>query len=122
MGLFLYLIAQIVTPIFNIFGLITIFLKPKIVRQKVLKDLAIAKDQTSNVYVQFYFNLFMLKKTSSDLFGNPDETISSVFGKNKRSGKLTKFGNFWANWLNKIDPGHVENAIEDDETKKNHYI
>jgi len=116
MGLLLYIIAQIITPIFNVFGLITILFQPKIVRQKVFKDLAISKDQTSNVYVQFYFNKLMLKNTSIDLFGNPDETISSVFGKNKRSGKLTKFGKYWADWLNKREKNHVEIAIEDDET------
>lgn len=116
MGFILYLIAKIVTPTFNFVGFITILFKPKAVRNRVWKDLAISKDQYSNVSFQFPLNLLMLKKNSEYLFGNPDETISSVYGKNKRAGTLTRFGNYWANWLNKREKNHVEIAIEDDET------
>jgi len=51
MGLFLYIIASIVTPIFNQIGFITILFKKKEVRNKAFKDLAISKDQLSGVYV-----------------------------------------------------------------------
>ena len=81
--------------------------------------MAISKDQLSNVYIQFWFNKWMITKESNNLFGNPDETISSVFGKNKRAKTLTKFGLYWANWLNKREKNHVEIAIEDDENFKN---
>ena len=119
LGAILYLIAIFVTPIFNLIGFITILFKPKKIRNKVFKDLAISKDQHSGVYVQFWFNSWMLKNESKDLFGHPDETISSVLGKNKRSNKLTKFGLYWANWLNKREANHVELSIEDDEKQKN---
>lgn len=115
MGIFLYLIASFLTPIFNFIGLITIIFKNRTVKNKVFKDLAISKDQLSNVYCQFCFNKWMLKKESVHLFGNPDETISSVFGKNKRDNTLNKFGLYWANWLNKREANHVELSIEDDE-------
>ena len=113
MGLILYIISLIVTIPFNVFGLITILFNKD--RNKILKDLAISKDQLSNVYVQYYFNWLMLSKKSVNLFGNPDETISSVFGKNKRANTLTKFGKYWADWLNKREENHVELSIEDDE-------
>lgn len=115
MGALLYLLATVVTVPFNVIGLVTVVFKKKATRNKVLKDLAISKDQLSGVYVQFIFNKFMLTKDSKHLFGNPDETISSVFGKNKTAGTLTKFGSYWSDWLNNIDEDHVENAIEDDE-------
>jgi len=113
MGLILYIISLIVTIPFNVFGLITILFNKD--RNKILKDLAISKDQLSNVYVQYYFNWLMLSKKSVNLFGNPDETISSVFGKNKRAKTLTRFGKYWADWLNKREENHVELSIEDDE-------
>ncbi len=119
MGFVLYLIAVFITPIFNLIGFITIIFKPKKIRGKVFKDLAISKDQHAGVYVQFWFNAWMLKKDSTDLFGHPDETISSVLGKNKRAETLTKFGLYWANWLNKREKNHVEISIEDDEKQKN---
>jgi hypothetical protein len=52
---------------------------------------------------------------SLNIFGFPDETLSSVFGKNKRSKTLTKFGSVWAWLLNKIERNHVEKSIEEDE-------
>ncbi len=111
----LYLIAKFTTPAFNFVGFITIVFKKKEIRQKVFKDLAIGKDQYTNITIQFLFNNWMLKNNSKHLFGNPDETISSVFGKNKRDNTLNKFGNFWAMFLNTLDKNHVEKAIEDDE-------
>lgn len=45
--------------------------------------------------------------------GSEDETVSSRAGKASREGKV------WGCWLcrllNKIDPGHCEKSIEDDE-------
>lgn len=119
MGLFLYLLACFITPIFNFAGLISIVFKPKEVRNNVFRNLAISKDQHSGVYVQFIFNKILLKKDSRHLFGNVDETISSVLGKNKRGNTLSKSGVFWANWLNKLEHKHVELSIEDDETQIN---
>ena len=45
--------------------------------------------------------------------GSPDETLSSVAGKAKHRGKA------WADilcwFLDRVDPGHCEKSIEDDE-------
>lgn len=114
-GFILYIVALTVTPIFNKIGFVTILFKPKKIRDRVFMDMAISKDQYSNVVVQFWFNKKMLTKDSKHLFGNPDETISSVFGKNKRAYTLTLDGKYWADWLNKREKNHVEIAIEEDE-------
>ena len=49
------------------------------------------------------------------MFGNPDETISSVLGKNQRDNTLTLLGKLIVWVLNMVDENHSEKAIEDDE-------
>jgi hypothetical protein len=79
------------------------------------QDIAVSEDQNANVYVKYFFDDVMTTRMSLNEFGFPDETISSVFGKNKRSLTLTKFGLFWAWFLNKVERDHVEKSIEEDE-------
>jgi hypothetical protein len=78
-------------------------------------NVAVSYDQTANAENGVLYNDIMITKMSLNVFGFPDETLSSVFGKNKKSKTLTKFGAVWANLLNKIEKNHVEKAIEDDE-------
>lgn len=47
-------------------------------------------------------------------FGDPDETLSSVFGKNVESGHC-KGCYYICKVLHLFDPGHCENNIERDE-------
>ena len=47
-----------------------------------------------------------------DRFGNIDETISSVLGKNQRFGHLTKFGKVICKILDTIDKNHCEKSIQ----------
>ena len=76
-------------------------------------NVLVAIDQSGNVVCSTAFNLIWLKKKQSrHLFGNPDETISSVLGKNKLDGTLTGFGRLIARLLNFIQKNHVENSIE----------
>ena len=77
-------------------------------------NIGISYDQLGNAVGAPLFNV-ILRKSGGDRFGNPDETISSVLGKLKRSGHLTLLGKFFANLLNKIEVEHVEKAIEEDE-------
>jgi 8-oxo-dGTP diphosphatase len=78
-------------------------------------NVAVSYDQTANAENGVIYNDIMITKMSLNEFGFPDETLSSVFGKNKRVDTLTKFGNIWAWLLNKIEHNHVEMAIEEDE-------
>lgn len=47
-------------------------------------------------------------------FGNIDETVSSVLGKNQNLGTLTKSGKWLNRLLSKFDPNHSIDAIEID--------
>ncbi len=73
--------------------------------------MAISVDQLGNVVMSTLFNDILIKKYGYE-FGNEDLTVSAVLGINKQMGTLTKLGKFIADVLNKIDPNHVEKAIE----------
>jgi hypothetical protein len=73
--------------------------------------MAVSVDQLGNVVMSTLFNDFLIKKYGYE-FGHEDLTVSAVLGINKKIGTLTKLGKFIADVLNKIDPNHVEKAIE----------
>ena len=54
-------------------------------------DLAHSIDQTGNVICERLFNHILIK-SRIHRFGNPDETISSVLGKNKVINNLAFLG------------------------------
>ena len=78
-------------------------------RSKYFLNIGISYDQLGNVLGGPLFNK-TLRKEGGARFGNPDETISFVLGKNKKINKLTRLGRWIADRLNEIDPGHVEKA------------
>ena len=63
-------------------------------------------DQHGNVAGGPLFNLILGKG-----FGNEDETISSVLGRNKKDGTLMPMGKAVAWGLNRLDKNHVEKSI-----------
>lgn len=80
-----------------------------------IRQIAYSLDQLGNVLCKELFDLFLIKKESTNLFGNPDETISSVLGKNELGKNLTIIGKLLVWILNKLDYEHTKNAIEKDE-------
>jgi 8-oxo-dGTP diphosphatase len=80
-----------------------------------IKSLAYSLDQFGNVLCKDLFDFLFLKTYSCHYFGNPDETISSVLGKNEREETLTNVGKVITWILNKIDYNHTKDAIEEDE-------
>ena len=81
-----------------------------------LKEVAYGIDQLGNVVCADLLNLTLIKyKKGSYRFGNPDETISSVLGKNCKLGTLTSVGKILNSILNLIDKNHSINSIEEDE-------
>ena len=79
-----------------------------------LFNCAYATDQHANVFLAKLFNDIMIKK-GGHKFGNPDETISSVLGKNKLMGKLSLFGKCLDYILHLLDNNHSIKSIEHDE-------
>jgi len=79
------------------------------------KGLAVSIDQLGNVIIAPLFNRILIASKSVNKFGNPDETISSVLGKNKRAETLIYLGVRLDAWLNGIDKNHSIKSIEEDE-------
>jgi hypothetical protein len=76
---------------------------------------AISIDQLGNAVCSTLFNATLIKKSSSERFGNPDETISSVLGKNKLNNTLTRVGEQLEWILHVLDKNHSVKNIEYDE-------
>lgn len=74
-------------------------------------EIAIVVDQQGNVIMQYIFNHLWISGKDKYKFGDRNETISSVLGKNQVNGTLTTFGKFIVRVLDKIDPNHSLNSI-----------
>lgn len=110
----LFILAVVLGVILYPIGMIYSLLKISFAYlNALLKTLAIGINQFGNVTCSHLFNDVLIKKDGYQ-FGNPDDTISRVLGKNKATDTLTKTGRFFADVLNKIDPNHVENAAKND--------
>jgi hypothetical protein len=75
-----------------------------------IKSIAMGIDQLGNVTLEYGLNEFWITKDGYQ-FGNKMETISSALGKNQVKGTLTPFGWAIVNILDKINPNHCINAI-----------
>lgn len=75
------------------------------------KKLAISIDQFGNASAATMLNLALRKKGGID-FGDEDDTISYVIGRNYYHGSLTIFGKIIRLILHIIDRNHVEKAVE----------
>ena len=84
-------------------------------RKKYLYNIARGIDQLGNVVCGQLFNLTLIYLSSIHKFGNEDETISGVIGKNKRKNTLTVIGRLLDALLDAIDKNHSIDAIEEDE-------
>lgn len=113
------LLFTIFAPIGFLYTLIKLILNPKILFDWFW-HMAVSIDQTGNTVCQELFNDTLIIDGYS--FGNPDETVSGVLGKNKLSGSLTTFGKLLDNILEKLEKNHTILAIEEDENKKQYDI
>lgn len=109
-GVLLYLISYFIElPVLIINFFTVIFLKAK--SNGFLKTIngfflngAITRDKFANYNYRTGLNFWLLKKTDNKyLFGNPNETISSVLGKNQILKSLTLIGWFLIYFLWLID-------------------
>ena len=117
MSLFLFIIAFLLVAIFTPLGFVSTFIKSFLnMNKSILNDyffsLALSLDQFGNVAMAKLFDFILIKKKSINKFGNPDETISSVLGKNQKAGTLAYFGKRLNALLNFLDKNHSIKSIE----------
>ena len=105
MGLILFIIAYV------LFLPITIFNALNVRKKGYFRDSAVNIDKFGNREFRFSLNKYLILEKSPDRFGNIEETISSVLGKNQLSGNLTKFGKGLVWLLNKIEKNHCIKSI-----------
>ena len=79
--------------------------------KKYLWNILIWIDQGFNVILSPILNIFISNEHD---FGNPDETLSSVMGKQIRLGRC-KGCKLICKLLHWFDPDHCNKSIEDDE-------
>ena len=77
----------------------------------MLGDVALSLDMAGNVLLRRPMNAWLITSKGYQ-FGNRKETISSVLGKNQKKGTLTPGGKCLAWLLDKIDPNHCRDAID----------
>ena len=119
-GLILFIISNVLAcliyPIGFLYSIVlTLFKSGYKTLDDYLFNCALATDQHANVFLAKLFNDVMIKQ-GGHKFGNPDETISSVLGKNKLMGKLSLFGKCLDLILHLLDNNHSIKSIEHDET------
>ena len=122
MGLVLLLIAFIFTSVltvlmipYNVLYYIVTFKWGTGLKElnKYCYQLAIIVDVFANESLQVILNRIMIKGNNKFLFGNDDrDSLSYVIAINKKRGALTKFGMFWAKFLNWVDKDHLQKAID----------
>jgi hypothetical protein len=81
--------------------------------KKLFWDVLIGLDQLVNVFARVLNPILNPKHK----FGSPDETLSSVMGKNVRAGSC-RLCFFMCRILNLVDPRHCQKSIEEDEGYK----
>ncbi len=79
--------------------------------QTYLFNVLVALDNTANALLMPLMNLFV--EEGGYKFGNADETLSSVFGKNVKLGKC-KLCRWICKILHLFDENHCERSIEID--------
>ena len=106
MGLILYIIAYL------LFLPLTIFNALNVKKKGYFKDTAINIDRFGNREFRFSLNKYLITEKSPDRFGNIEETISSVLGKNELSDNLTTLGKLLCWVLDKIEKNHCIKSIK----------
>lgn len=75
-------------------------------------QVAISVDQLGNTFYKYLFDDLFIYNTSKNKFGDVDETISSVLGKNKRDKTLTTIGLLICFILDSLDENHCIKSID----------
>ena len=112
MGILLFIIARvlqwILSPLFIIYSILRLGSLKAI--SNYFRDMAIAIDRLGNVMGGSIMNDLLIMKDGYK-FGDKSKTISYVLGMNYPL-TLTWMGFALSMLLNKIDPNHIEKAVE----------
>jgi len=116
MNFILFLIAFLLVAVITPFGFISTLLKSVLMGNRtILNDyfysLALSLDQFGNVSMAGLFDFILISKLSKNKFGNPDETISSVLGKNQNQNTLVYLGRRLVALLDAIEKDHSLKSI-----------
>lgn len=141
-ALFGILFTFLLGTIFSIVYYAILFWKFKTALKKIslyFNKMALSLDQFGNVNNSQFFNHILIKKENRKRvigkdyievyrngevvreyfiiydfhpFGDEDDTLSYVIAMNYKKGSLSRFGKFWANFLNWVDKKHLEKAIK----------
>lgn len=107
-----FLVAILISFVLFPIGFLFSMFYPK--RGRYMFKIALGIDQLGNVVCARLFNFFLITQEGYQ-FGNEDETISSVLGKNRKTNTLTLFG-MGLDWLlDIIEKNHSIKSIEEDE-------
>ena len=79
-----------------------------------MRQVAVSIDQLGNALGSTTLNFLCIKRDTPHRFGQPDEVISSVVGKNGALEQLTWLGKCLRDLLHKLDPNHSLGSIEYD--------
>jgi hypothetical protein len=74
-------------------------------------NIAKSLDQLGNVVMSPLFNLILIKTWSPNKFGDADETISSVLGRNQKTNTLAYLGRRLVAFLDAVDDNHSIKSI-----------
>lgn len=102
-------LAVVLFPIGWVHGLFTLRLSMARLSHYLL-TISLSIDQMGNVILAPLFNRIMIKRNGYK-FGDEDETISYVLGRNQITETLSKLGNLLANLLDLIDPNHCVKTV-----------
>ena len=108
----LYLIAYILLLPLSFSNYLVVAFTSKDNAKGYFRSTAVNIDKFGNREFRTLWNK-TLRKSLGYEFGNVNETISSVLGKNERDGTLTKTGKILVFILNTIDKDHCKKSIND---------
>jgi hypothetical protein len=110
MGVILYIIATILWVILTLLNWVVVCFKYGL-SNDYFKQTAIDIDRFGNRNFRAFLNVLMREEIGYQ-FGNVNETISSVLGKNQRDKTLTRFGRLICAILDSLDKNHCQNSIQ----------
>ena len=105
------LLVILLTPL-AIFVKISIAVRRRGFDHLWFRRLALSLDQLGNVIADDFFNWLLIRDDCIAPFGDEDETVSSVLGKNYLADNLTVLGKALRYLLHRLDPNHSVKSIE----------